>query len=118
MSRLGLVATLLVAVALAVPASASAHAVLDGSNPDPGQRLEVAPRTIELRFSGPVKVLSNSIQVLSSTGQLFSGKPRLGETERARRGAGGRALPAPTQSRSRWNSRVPLSRSASPYVFA
>lgn len=82
MSRLGLVATLLVAVALAVPASASAHAVLDGSNPDPGQRLEVAPRTIELRFSGPVKVLSNSIQVLSSTGQLFSGKPRLGETDR------------------------------------
>ena len=42
----------------------------------------------------------------------------LGETERARRGAGGRVLPAAMPSRRRWNSRAPRTRSASSYALA
>lgn len=67
-----------VVVGLALPGVASAHAILGASTPSPGQRLETAPRLAELHFSGPLKVLPNSIQVLDSTGQLFSGPPRLG----------------------------------------
>ncbi len=82
MSRLWLLAAAVAAVALAIPAAAVAHAVLDGSNPSPGQRLDVAPRQLELRFSGPLRVLPNSIQVLSTTGQRFSGPPRFGHDKR------------------------------------
>lgn len=67
---------------LALPASASAHAVLDSSTPGPGQRLAASPATIQLDFSGPVKVLANSIQVVDATGKLFSRNPRLGATNR------------------------------------
>ena len=81
MSRLWLLAAV-AAVALAIPAAAVAHAVLEGSNPSPGQRLDSAPRQIELRFSGPLKVLPDSIQVLSTTGQRFSGPPRFGRNNR------------------------------------
>ena len=69
-------------VALALPAAASAHAILGESNPSPGQRLPATPRAIELHFNGPLKVLPNSIQVLSTTGQVFSGPPRLGADNR------------------------------------
>ena len=82
MRRLWQLAAVVVAVALVIPAAAVAHAVLDGSNPSPGQRLAVAPRQIELRFSGPLKVLPDSIEVLSTTGQRFSGPPRFGRDNR------------------------------------
>lgn len=70
------------AVALALPALAAAHAILGASQPEPGQRLNTTPTRIELHFSGPLKVLPASIQVLSTTGQLVSGPPRLGESDR------------------------------------
>lgn len=81
MSRVWLLAAV-AAVALAIPAAAAAHAVLDGSNPSPGQRLDSTPRQLELHFSGPLKVLPDSIQVLSTTGQRFSGPPRFGRNNR------------------------------------
>lgn len=71
-----------VATALAVPASASAHAVLKDSNPGAGQRVEQSPKEITLFFSGPVKVLANSVQVISTTGQILSGAPHLGANNR------------------------------------
>lgn len=85
MRRLLLLPALLVVAAaagLALPAVASAHAILGKSLPAPGQRLETTPDTIELHFSGPLKVLPNSVQVLSTTGQIFSGAPRLGPDRR------------------------------------
>jgi copper transport protein len=61
------------AVALAVPASAAAHVTLESSQPSTQSRLDSAPTEIRLSFTGPVTVTSNAIQVLASDGMVLSG---------------------------------------------
>jgi copper transport protein len=62
--------------ALALPATASAHATLQATAPTFKQRLQVAPARVSLRFDQGVKVFPDSIQVLTSTGKLVSGTAR------------------------------------------
>jgi copper transport protein len=67
-----------VALALAVlvfPASAFAHAKLEKTSPDVGQRLRAAPREVRLEFDQSVRALSNAIQVYDAQGRLVSGAP-------------------------------------------
>ena len=59
-------------LALVFPAGALAHATLEDAAPRSGQRLEQPPRTIVLRFSGPVGALRGSIQVLDAAGKIVS----------------------------------------------
>ena len=73
MRRIGLLALLV----LAFPSTAWAHATLLQTSPAVGQRLEVAPRTITLRFDQSVRVLANGIQVFDAKGTLVSGAPHV-----------------------------------------
>ena len=61
------------AVALVVPGTAAAHVTLESSQPSTQSRLDTAPTEIRLRFTGPVTVTSNAIQVLASDGTVLSG---------------------------------------------
>jgi copper transport protein len=69
-------AALLVLVLLAYPGTAWAHATLDKTSPDVGQRLRTAPREVRLQFDQSVRALSNAIQVFDAKGRLVSGAPR------------------------------------------
>ncbi len=62
-------------VALALPASALAHANLLQRVPNFGARLASGPPAVSLRFDQGVDVFSNSIQVLSSTGKVVTSGP-------------------------------------------
>jgi copper transport protein len=73
--RLAIAAAVVVA-ALVAPATAAAHVVLDGSTPATQSRVEVPPRELRLRFSGPVTVTSTSVRVLAPDGTVLSGTPR------------------------------------------
>jgi copper transport protein len=64
MRRVALVALL----ALALPASASAHATLRSTSPSFGEELRVSPSAIRLHFDQYVKVLPGSMQVLDVKG--------------------------------------------------
>lgn len=58
-------------VVLAAPARpAYAHAQLTGTSPVNGQRLDVAPREIVLRFSEPVNLVRDGIRVLGPSGDV------------------------------------------------
>jgi len=69
---------LLVAVlaALALPATAFAHASLKKESPSFGQELHVSPRQVVLQFDQTVQALPKSIQVLTPDGRDLAGKPR------------------------------------------
>jgi copper transport protein len=69
-------AALLVLVVLAYPGTAAAHATLDKTTPDVGQRLRTAPREVRLQFDQSVRALSSAIQVFDAKGRLVSGAPR------------------------------------------
>jgi copper transport protein len=69
-------AALVALAALAAPASASAHASVSNTQPKYRQRLQEAPRRVELVFDQHVKVLANGIRVYDSTGRIVSGAPR------------------------------------------
>lgn len=56
-------------LALAFPAGASAHAVLESTVPERGASLEEAPATVELRFSEAVEAAFGSLQVYDSAGE-------------------------------------------------
>ncbi len=73
MKRLGAVAL----IALALPASALAHASLDRASPDFQQRLERSPRSVVLEFDQVVKLMPRSIQVLTAKGRVMSGRARM-----------------------------------------
>ena len=60
-------------VALALPSPAFAHANLKSTTPGFRERLQVAPRTVQLRFDQPVKAEPNAITVTNEFGRRFSG---------------------------------------------
>jgi len=62
-------------VALAVPASAFAHASIRAESPHYKQRLASPPRLIVLRFDQTVDVLPNAIQVLDTNGRNLALPP-------------------------------------------
>ncbi len=68
---------LIALVALAFPGTAWAHATLEHTSPQVGQRLAGAPRAIMLQFDQSVRVLANGIQVFDAKGRLVSGTPRV-----------------------------------------
>ena len=64
-----------VLVALALPTSALAHAVLLERVPTYGARLATAPRTVSLQFDQAVDAFANSIDVRSCDRQGRDGRP-------------------------------------------
>jgi len=62
--------------ALALPASAFAHASLKHETPSFGQELAVSPRQVVLQFDQTVQALPKSIQVLTPDGRNLAGTPR------------------------------------------
>jgi copper transport protein len=67
---------LLIALALAFPETAWAHASLQDTSPRVGQRLAASPQEVTLAFDQSVRVLSNGIQVFDAKGKIVSGPPR------------------------------------------
>jgi copper transport protein len=63
-------------VALAAPAAALAHASIRDSKPASRQRLEQAPRRVEIDFDQAVKVFPNGIKVYDGRGHVLSGAAR------------------------------------------
>src|SRR6476646_7518426 len=63
---------LAVLVALAFPASAFAHANLDGTSPNYRQRLQSAPRAVVLHFDQAVQAEPNAIVVKNEFGKTLS----------------------------------------------
>ena len=62
-------------VALALPATALAHANLLERTPTYGSRLAVSPHAVSLRFDQGVDVFKDSIDVRSSTGKVVTAGP-------------------------------------------
>jgi copper transport protein len=62
----------LLALPLALPGSASAHARLIETDPAFRERVALAPRAVILRFDQPVKAFPDSILVYASAGRLVS----------------------------------------------
>lgn len=50
------------------PAQALGHAAFLGSSPQPGQRLEAAPRQITLNFTEPLNARLSSVKVYAASG--------------------------------------------------
>ena len=77
-----------VVVGAIAPATAAAHAVLIGALPAIGSHIEVAPSTIELRFSEPVAVAPDGVELIDPSGRRARrGTPELiagGATVRVR----------------------------------
>jgi copper transport protein len=65
-----------IVLALALPASAFAHANLDSTSPNYQQRLRSAPRAVVLHFDQPVQVEPNGIEVKNQFGKTLSGTSR------------------------------------------
>jgi copper transport protein len=74
--RRGLVVLAVVAAALFVPGSALAHVTLIDSEPITQSRVETRPTEVRLRFSQPVTITSNAVQVLAPDGTVLSGTAR------------------------------------------
>lgn len=66
-----------VAVALALPAEALAHASLVRVEPGYGARLAQAPQEVELHFDQGVRLIPNAVRVYTAGGRLVGGAPRL-----------------------------------------
>jgi copper transport protein len=79
--RLSLLVAL--AAALAAPATAGAHASIKGSDPGSRQRLEQAPADVRVRFDQVVTPLADSVVVLATDGRVVSGVPRSAESGQA-----------------------------------
>jgi copper transport protein len=71
-----------VLVALALPASAFAHASLQHESPSFKQELSVSPRQVVLQFDQSVDALPKAIVVLTLKGKNVAGKPRSIPSER------------------------------------
>ena len=69
-------------IALALPASAAAHATLEQSTPHYGTRLHTSPAAVTLRFDQSVKALPNAISVLTAKGVSVSGTTRTSADQR------------------------------------
>ena len=68
-------------VALAVPATASAHATLRSTTPHFGTELQSSPRTIRLHFDQQVRLLPGAVVVLNGVGRNFAGPSRVEGTD-------------------------------------
>jgi copper transport protein len=66
-----------VAVALALPAVASAHATLRSTTPKFGTEIHSSPRVIRLHFDQQVRVLPGAVKVLDDSGKNFAGGARI-----------------------------------------
>jgi copper transport protein len=73
----GLVIVAALTAALALPASAAAHATITEAFPPTQSRVEEPPTAVKLRFSESVTATSNAIQVLAPDGALLSGTARI-----------------------------------------
>jgi copper transport protein len=62
-------AALALACSALLPATASAHAVLESSQPARGERLEEPPQRVTLRFDEPVDLAFGSVRVFDARGQ-------------------------------------------------
>ncbi len=71
-------ALLVLALALAFPAQALAHASLQHTWPSFGQRLGASPSQVRLNFDQGVTVFPSSIQVLTADGKVVSGPAKNG----------------------------------------
>src|SRR4051794_3494424 len=65
--RLGALVVLL--LALAIPATASAHARLESTSPQSGAGLNRAPATVTLRFDESVETAFGALRVLDGSGK-------------------------------------------------
>ncbi len=72
----------LVALALALPGTAWAHAALMKTTPAFAQRLERSPAFVQLRFDQSVSALPNAITVYTDKGRVVSGPARPGADRR------------------------------------
>lgn len=68
MRRLLVVSALVLAGLLGLVASASAHAVLESSNPARGAQLEDAPRHVAFTFNEPVEATLGAVRVFDTSG--------------------------------------------------
>ena len=67
---------LAIALALVAPASAFAHATLEASSPERGQRLAAVPSEVQLRFDEPVEASFGALRVFDERGrEVQQGKP-------------------------------------------
>jgi copper transport protein len=64
------------AAALILPGSALAHVTLISSEPITQSRVDAPPTEVRLRFSQPVTITSNAVQVLAPDGTVLSGTSR------------------------------------------
>jgi copper transport protein len=64
------------AAALILPGSALAHVTLISSEPITQSRVDTPPTEVRLRFSQPVTISSNAVQVLAPDGTVLSGTAR------------------------------------------
>ena len=62
-------------IPLAVPAAASAHAVLEASQPSRGDQVRQAPKRVVLRFDEPVEAAFGAVRVYDSRGQRVDSGP-------------------------------------------
>jgi copper transport protein len=81
MKRAGLLAASVLA-ALALPASAAAHATLTSADPATQSRLEAPPEEVRLGFSQVVTAGSSAILVLAADGRVVSGEAQVSEDGR------------------------------------
>jgi copper transport protein len=65
--------TIVLLVALALPATADAHAFLVSSTPSTGASLARAPRVVTLRFTEPVSPTLTRVQVFDGRGTAYAG---------------------------------------------
>jgi copper transport protein len=63
---------LVVLAALAAPAAAFGHASIRDSKPSPRQRLETAPKQVEIDFDQAVKIFASGIKVFDSKGKAYA----------------------------------------------
>jgi copper transport protein len=74
--RRGLAVLAVAAAALILPGSALAHVTLISSEPITQSRVDTPPTQVRLRFSQPVTITSNAVQVLAPDGTVLSGTAR------------------------------------------
>jgi copper transport protein len=70
------------ALALALPGQALAHATLSSTSPSSRERVKEAPRLVRLHFDQSVKALPDAIAVRTAGGRLVSGAARNGSDHR------------------------------------
>ncbi|HEY6962474.1 MAG TPA: CopD family protein [Gaiellaceae bacterium] len=68
-------------LALAFPATASAHATLESTTPSFRQELQRGPSVVRLHFDQQVKLLPGAIRVLNGVGTDFAGPARVSGTD-------------------------------------